>query len=63
MNGNLVICFHQVDFGKHGETGELVRVIMDVRDRVTVGDGSGVEGSVIAAGAPAVVLAHEARGG
>jgi hypothetical protein len=38
--GNLVICFHQVDFGKHGATGELVRVIMDVRDRVTVGDGT-----------------------
>jgi hypothetical protein len=54
----------KADFGKHGATGELVRVIMYVRDRVTVGDGSGVEGSVIAAGAPAVVfLGHEVQGG
>jgi hypothetical protein len=31
---------HQVDFGKHGATGEVVRVIVDVTDRVTFGDSS-----------------------
>jgi hypothetical protein len=37
---------------------------VDVTDRVTVRDGSGVEGSVIATGAPAVVfLGHEVQGG
>jgi hypothetical protein len=55
---------HQVDFGKHGGTGELVRLIVDVTDRLTVADGSGVEDSVIATGAPAVVLlGHEVQGG
>jgi hypothetical protein len=33
-----------------------VRVVVDVRDWVPVGNGSGVEGPVIAAGTPAVVL-------
>jgi hypothetical protein len=52
----LVVSSHQVDFGEDGTTEKLVRVIMDMQDGVAVGNGRGVEGSVIATGTPPVAL-------
>jgi hypothetical protein len=52
----LVVICHQVDFGEDGTTEKLVGVIMDMPDGVAVGNGTGVEGSVIATGTPPVVL-------
>jgi hypothetical protein len=54
MDGDLVVSSHQVDFGEDGTTEMLVGVIMDMPDGVAVGDGTGVEGSVITTGTPLV---------
>jgi hypothetical protein len=56
MDGDLVVSSHQVDFGEDGITEKLVGVVMDMPDGVAVGNGTGVEGSVIATGTPPVVL-------
>jgi hypothetical protein len=47
---------HQVDFGEDGTTEKLVGVVMDMPDGVAVGNGAGIEGSVIVTGTPPVVL-------
>jgi hypothetical protein len=52
----LVVNSRQVDFGEDGTTEKLVGVIMDMPDGVAFGNGTGVEGSVIATGAPPVFL-------
>jgi hypothetical protein len=52
----LVVSSHQVDFGEDGKTEKLVGVVMDMPDGVAVGNGTGVEGSVIATGTPPVSL-------
>jgi hypothetical protein len=56
MDGDLIVGPHQVDFGEDATTGELVGIILDVPDGIAVWYGAGVEGAVIAAGSPAVVL-------
>jgi hypothetical protein len=56
MDGDLVVISYQVDFGEDGTTEKLVGVVMDMPDGVAVGNGTGVEGSVIATGTPPVVL-------
>jgi hypothetical protein len=56
MDGNLVVSYHQVDFGEDGRTENLVGVVMDMPDGLAVENGTGVEGSVIATGTPPVVL-------
>jgi hypothetical protein len=42
MDGELVVCSHQVDLGEDGRTEKLVGVVMDMKDWVAVGDGPGV---------------------
>jgi hypothetical protein len=56
MDGNLVIGSHQVNFREDGKTEKLVGVIVDMADGVAVGNGTGVEGSVVATGTPSVVF-------
>jgi hypothetical protein len=64
MDGNFVVRSHQVDFRKDGTAEKLVGVIVDMVDEVAVGNGAGIEGSMIAAGAPAFVfLGHDVEGG
>jgi hypothetical protein len=55
MDWDLVVSSHQVHFGEDGKTKKLVGVIIDMPDWVAVGNGTGVEGSVIATGTPLVV--------
>jgi hypothetical protein len=52
----LVVSSHQVDFGEDGTTEKLVGVIIDMPDLVAVGNGTGVEGFVIATGTPPVIV-------
>jgi hypothetical protein len=56
MDGYLVVGSHQVDFGGYGTTEKLVGVVMKMPDGVAFGNGTGVEGSVIATGTPPVVF-------
>jgi hypothetical protein len=56
MEGVLVIGSHQVDLGEDETTEKLVVVVMDMPDRVAVRNGTGIKGSVIAAGTPTVAL-------
>jgi hypothetical protein len=56
MDGDLVIGSHQVDFGKDGATEKLVGVVVDMADGVAVGNGPGIQRSVLSAWAPTVVL-------
>jgi hypothetical protein len=56
MDGDLVVDSHQVDFGEDGATEKLVGVVVDMADGVEVGNGPGVQCSVVAAGTPTVVL-------
>jgi hypothetical protein len=43
IDGDLVVCSHQVDLGEDGTTEKLVGVVMDMADGVVVCDGPGVE--------------------
>jgi hypothetical protein len=64
VDRDLVVCFHQIDFRKDGTAEKLVEVIVDVADGIAIKNGAGVEGSIIAAGASAVVLLwHDVEGG
>jgi hypothetical protein len=56
MDGDLVVSSHQVDFGEDGTTEELVGIVTDMMDGVAVGDGPGVQRSVVAPRTPIVVL-------
>jgi hypothetical protein len=56
MDGDLVICSHQVNLGENGAAEKLVGVIVDMTDGVAVRNGTGVKCSVLAAGTPTVVL-------
>jgi hypothetical protein len=56
MDGDLIICSHQVDLREDGTSEKLVGVVMEMSHGVAVGDGPGVECSVVAAGTPPVVL-------
>jgi hypothetical protein len=56
MDGDLIVCSHQVDLGEDGTTEKMVGVIMDMTDEVAVEDGPGVECSVAAAETPPVVI-------
>jgi hypothetical protein len=55
----LVIGSQQFNFGENGTTEKLVGVIMDMADGVVVGNGTGVEGSVISTGMPPIVLGND----
>jgi hypothetical protein len=59
MDGSLVVSSHQVNFGEDGTAEKLVRVVMDMPDGVAVGNGTGVEDSVIATGTPPIVLGND----
>jgi hypothetical protein len=39
MDGDLVVCSHQVDLGEDGTTEKLMRVVVDMADGVVVWDG------------------------
>jgi hypothetical protein len=56
MDGNLVVCSHQIAFGEDRTTEKLVRVVVDMTDGIAVGNGACVEPSVVAAGSPTVVI-------
>jgi hypothetical protein len=56
MDGDLVVSPHQVELGEDGTTEKLEGVVMDMPEGVAVGNGTGVEGSVIATGTPPVVF-------
>jgi hypothetical protein len=58
VDGSLVVGPHQVDLGEETTTRWLVGVIMYVANGIAVGDGSGVESSIIVAGTPTVALGH-----
>jgi hypothetical protein len=59
MDMDLVVSSHQVDFGEDGTTEKLVGVIVDMPNVVAVGNGTGVEGFVIATGTPHYVLGYD----
>jgi hypothetical protein len=59
MDGDLILCSHQVSLVEDGTTEKLVGVIMDMTDWVAVRDGSGIECSVVAARTPTVFLVHD----
>jgi hypothetical protein len=64
VDRDLVVCSHQIDIRKDGTAEKLVGVIVDVADGIAIGNGAGVKGSIIAAGAPVVVfLWHNVEGG
>jgi hypothetical protein len=42
MDGDLVVCSHQVNFGEEGTTEKLAGVVVDVMVEVAIGDGLGV---------------------
>jgi hypothetical protein len=63
MDGDLVVSSHQVDFVEDGTTEKLVGVVMDMPDGVAVGNGTGIEGSVIATGTPLVLLGNDVECG
>jgi hypothetical protein len=60
MDGDFIVWCHQVDLGEDGTTEKLVGAIMDMTDGVAIGDGPGVECSVVATGTLTVVhLGHD----
>jgi hypothetical protein len=56
IDGNLVVCSDQISFGKDRTTEKLARVVVDMTDEITVGNGACVERWVVAARSPTVVL-------
>lgn len=42
MDGDFIVSSHQVSLGEDGTVEKLVGVVMDVTDRVAVGDDPGV---------------------
>jgi hypothetical protein len=56
VDRDLVVCSHQIDFRKDGTAEMLVGVVVKVADGIAVGNGAGIEGSIITAGAPAIVF-------
>jgi hypothetical protein len=56
MYRNLVVSSHQVYLREDATTRELVGIIVNVTDGVAVGNGTGVQRSIVAAGTPTVVL-------
>jgi hypothetical protein len=52
----LVVSPRQVDLREGVTTRELVGIIVNVTDGVAVGNGTGVQRSIVAAGIPTVVL-------
>jgi hypothetical protein len=49
MNGNLVVCLHWIDLGVKATTREVMEVIVDVTNGISVGNGSSVKSSVVTA--------------
>jgi hypothetical protein len=56
MYRNLVVRPHQIDLREDYTTRELVGIIVNVTDRVAVGNSTGVQGTIVTAGTPTVVL-------
>jgi hypothetical protein len=56
MYRNLVVSPHQVDLREDAKTRELVGIIVNVTDGVAVGNGMGVQRSIVAAGTSTFVL-------
>jgi hypothetical protein len=56
IDRNLVVCSDWIDLRENARTRELVGVVMYVSDGVAVGNGSGVQRSIVSAGTPIVVL-------
>jgi hypothetical protein len=64
MDRNLVVCSDQIDLGEETATRELVRIVMDVTDRVGVWNGTGVQCSIVSAETPTVaLLGHDMKCG
>jgi hypothetical protein len=51
-----VICSNQSDLGEETATKKLMRVVMDVTDRIAVWNRTGVEHSIVSAETPTVAL-------
>jgi hypothetical protein len=56
VDGSLIVFSRQVHLGEDGTTEKQIGVVMVMMDGVAVGDASGIEHSVVAAGAPPFVL-------
>jgi hypothetical protein len=56
VDGNLVVCPHKIDLREDVTTRKLVGVIMNVTDGVAVGNGSGVQRSIVTTRTPTVAL-------
>jgi hypothetical protein len=56
MDGDFVVCSHQVDLGEGGTPEKLVGIIVDMTDGVAVWDRPEVECPVVAARTPTVVF-------
>jgi hypothetical protein len=56
MDGDLLVCSHQVCLGRDGTSEKLVRVVIGMADGVVVGDSPGFECSSVAARTPPLVL-------
>jgi hypothetical protein len=64
VDRNLIVCSDSIDLRENARTRELVGVIMYVSDGVAVGNGLGVQRSIVSAGTPTVVvLGHDVRCG
>jgi hypothetical protein len=56
MHVNLVVCPRQIDLGEEATTREVMGVIVDVTDGISVGNESGVKSSIVTAWTLTVVL-------
>jgi hypothetical protein len=56
MNRNLVVRTNKVDFREKGAPREVVGIVMDMTNGVTVGDSTGDESPIVTTGMPTVVL-------
>jgi hypothetical protein len=43
MDGNLVLCSHQIDLGEEGTAEKLVGVVVEMLDGIAVADGPGIQ--------------------
>jgi hypothetical protein len=64
MDRNLVVYSNHIDLGEEMATRELMRIVMDVMNRIAAWNGTGVQRSVVSAGTPTfVLLGHDVKCG
>jgi hypothetical protein len=56
MDGNLIVCLHQIGLKEEVTTRELVGVLMYVTDGIAVGTGLDIQHSTVSAWTPTIVL-------